>query len=110
MPASMRPPGGPARAGATATLVDTVDLPTPPLPDEIARTLPRCGRSTGVGGGGTPAGPARGAGCAGGARPAPPPGAVTRPPRPPRTPRPPLRTPPGGGPGSPPPRREGDGA
>src|SRR5205814_7271437 len=54
MSASMRPTRCPARASATATLADTVDLPTPPLPDEIARTLPRCGNSTGVGGGGTP--------------------------------------------------------
>src|ERR1043166_2488367 len=61
MSASMRPTRCPARANATARLADTVDLPTPPLPDEIARTLPRCGSSTGVGGGGTPPGPARGA-------------------------------------------------
>src|ERR1051325_6975450 len=61
MSASMRPTRCPARANATATLADTVDLPTPPLPDEIARTLPRCGSSTGVGGGGTPPGPGPGA-------------------------------------------------
>src|SRR2546430_678851 len=65
MSASMRPTRCPARASATATLADTVDLPTPPFPDEIARTLPRCGSSTGVEGGGTPAGAVRGAPAAG---------------------------------------------
>src|SRR5207248_9094093 len=64
MSASMRPTRCPARASATATLADTVDLPTPPFPDEIARTLPRCGSSTGVEGGGTPGELVRGAPCA----------------------------------------------
>src|SRR5205814_8051789 len=50
----------PRRASATARFAETVDLPTPPLPDEIARTVPRWGSSTGVGGGGTPPGPGRG--------------------------------------------------
>src|SRR5437773_10209159 len=50
----------PKRASATARFAETVDLPTPPLPDEIARTVPRWGSSTGVGGGGTPPGPGRG--------------------------------------------------
>src|SRR2546430_17156733 len=73
MSASMRPTRCPARASATATLADTVDLPTPPFPDEIARTLPRCGSSTGVEGGGTPAGAGGGAPGPGAAAPAPPP-------------------------------------
>src|SRR5438309_4420706 len=51
----------PKRASATARFAETVDFPTPPLPDEIARTVPRWGSSTGVGGGGTPPGPGRGA-------------------------------------------------
>src|SRR2546429_4916783 len=58
----------PRRASATARFAETVDLPTPPLPDEIARTVPRWGSSTGVGGGGTPPGPGRGAGWRGAAR------------------------------------------
>src|SRR6266536_1725286 len=41
MSASISPTRWPARASATATLADTVDLPTPPLPDEMAITLPR---------------------------------------------------------------------
>src|SRR5213080_4120265 len=41
----------PRRASATARFAETVDLPTPPLPDEIARMVPRWGSSTGVGGG-----------------------------------------------------------
>src|SRR5881397_649493 len=57
----------PRRASATARFAETVDLPTPPLPDEIARTAPRWGSSTGVGGGGTPPGPGRGAGWRGAA-------------------------------------------
>src|SRR5213076_489875 len=57
----------PRRASATARFAETVDLPTPPLPDEIARTVPRWGSSTGVGGGGTPPGPGRGAGWRGAA-------------------------------------------
>src|SRR3989449_7329576 len=47
MSASMRPTRWPACASATARFTDTVDFPTPPLPDEIAITLPRCGSSTG---------------------------------------------------------------
>src|SRR5207247_8820191 len=61
MSASMRPTRWPACASATARFADTVDFPTPPLPDEIAITLPRCGSSTGVGGGGTAPGAGRGA-------------------------------------------------
>src|SRR3989442_15038623 len=63
MSASMSPTRCPApkRASATARLAETVDFPTPPFPDEIASTAPRCGSSTGVGGGGTPRGPGRGA-------------------------------------------------
>src|SRR5207302_686256 len=49
------------RARATARLAETVDCPTPRLRDEIARTVPRWGSWTGVGGGGTPPGPGRGA-------------------------------------------------
>src|SRR5260370_1139813 len=61
MSASMSPTRWPARASATARFAETVDLPTPPLPDEIARPVPRAGSSTGVGGGGTPPGPVPGA-------------------------------------------------
>src|SRR2546425_8541577 len=69
MSASMSPTRcpPPRRARATARFAETVDLPTPPLPDEIARTAPRWGSSTGVGGGGTPPGPGRGAGWRGAA-------------------------------------------
>src|SRR5438034_188965 len=69
MSASMSPTRcpPPRRARATARFAETVDLPTPPLPDEIARTVPRWGSSTGVGGGGTPPGPGRGAGWRGAA-------------------------------------------
>src|SRR5947199_348822 len=38
-----------------------------PVPDEMASTVPRWGSSTGVGGGGTPPGPGRGAGWRGAA-------------------------------------------
>src|SRR2546430_1684383 len=62
MSASMSPTRWPARASATARFAETVDLPTPPLPDEMASTVPRWWSSTGVGGGGTPPGPVRGAG------------------------------------------------
>src|SRR2546422_4999789 len=61
MSASMSPTRWPCRASATATFAETVDFPTPPLPDETASTFPRCGKSTGVGGGGTAPGPGRGA-------------------------------------------------
>src|SRR5438445_2854316 len=44
-------------ASAVARFTEMVDLPTPPLPEETASTLPRCGSSTGVGGGGTAAAP-----------------------------------------------------
>src|SRR6266705_1150084 len=50
MSASMSPTLWPARASATARFADTVDFPTPPLPDEMASTLPRCGSSTVVDG------------------------------------------------------------
>src|SRR2546426_62822 len=53
MSASMRPTRRPWRASAAARFTETLDLPTPPLPEETASTLPRCGNSTGVGGGGT---------------------------------------------------------
>src|SRR6185312_3761403 len=46
----------PSRARAAARFAETVDLPTPPLPLEIARTLPRPGISSGVGGAGGAAG------------------------------------------------------
>src|SRR5207302_8304049 len=55
MSASMRPTRRPWRASAAARFTETLDLPTPPLPEETASTLPRCGNSTGVGGGGTAA-------------------------------------------------------
>src|SRR2546426_33994 len=57
MSASMRPTRRPWRASAAARFTETLDLPTPPLPEETASTLPRCGNSTGVGGGGTAAAP-----------------------------------------------------
>src|SRR6058998_1417441 len=68
MSASMSPTRWPCRASATARFTETVDFPTPPLPDETATTLPRLGSSTGVGGGGTAPGAGRapgGRGCAG---------------------------------------------
>src|SRR5881392_1461560 len=71
MSASMSPTRWPARASATARFAETVDLPTPPLPDEMATTVPRWRSSTGVGGGGTPPGPVRGAGWRGAAPSAP---------------------------------------
>src|SRR6476620_8240029 len=49
----MSPTRNPNRARATARFTDTVDLPTPPLPLEIARMRPRFGYATGVGAGGT---------------------------------------------------------
>src|SRR3989442_14459491 len=51
----MRPTRRPGRASAAGGFTETLDLPTPPLPEETASTLPRCGSSTGVGGGGTAA-------------------------------------------------------
>src|SRR5262245_31394578 len=53
MSASITPTWCPACANNTARLAATVDFPTPPLPEEIARILPRLGYWTGVGGGGT---------------------------------------------------------
>src|SRR6266702_3391664 len=50
--ASIRATRCPSRASAAARFAATVDLPTPPLPLEIASTLPRDGISAGVGGGG----------------------------------------------------------
>ncbi len=52
MSASMSATRCPSRASAAARFADTVDLPTPPLPLEIASTLPSDGISSGVGGGG----------------------------------------------------------
>src|SRR6266576_809798 len=52
MSASISPTRWPSRASAAARFAETVDFPTPPLPLEIARTLPRCGSSSGVGGAG----------------------------------------------------------
>src|SRR5258708_6015464 len=52
MSASINPTRWPARAIAAARFAETVDFPTPPLPLEIASTLPRPGSSSGVGGGG----------------------------------------------------------
>jgi hypothetical protein len=43
MSASIRPTFEPAWARATARLTETVDLPTPPFPDEIATILPSRG-------------------------------------------------------------------
>src|SRR3569623_720233 len=51
--ASMSPTRSPCFARATARFTDTVDLPTPPLPLEIAMMRPRFGYATGVGAGGT---------------------------------------------------------
>src|SRR2546430_14018290 len=59
MSASMSPTRWPRRASATARFAETVDFPTPPLPDETATTCPRLGSSTGVGGGGTAPGAGR---------------------------------------------------
>ncbi len=67
MSASIRPTRCPSCASAAARFADTVDFPTPPLPLEIARTLPSDGISSGVGGaGGAAAGrpDGRAAGCA----------------------------------------------
>src|SRR2546427_422994 len=52
MSASIRPTRWPSRASAAARFADTVDFPTPPLPLEIASTLPSPGISSGVGGAG----------------------------------------------------------
>src|SRR5437773_3033270 len=60
MSASMSATRFSAQAMATARFAETVDFPTPPLPEEIARTLPRLGCSMGVGGGGTAPGAGRG--------------------------------------------------
>ena len=43
--ASIRPTRCPAAASATARLAETVDFPTPPLPEEIAMIRPRLGSS-----------------------------------------------------------------
>src|SRR6476469_4802916 len=51
--ASMSPTRRPCLASATASFTDTVDLPTPPFPLEIAMMRPRFGYATGVGAGGT---------------------------------------------------------
>ncbi len=40
MSASIRPTFLPIRASATAMLAETVDLPTPPLPEPIATIVP----------------------------------------------------------------------
>src|SRR2546422_573023 len=72
MSASISPTRWPSRARAAARLAETVDFPTPPLPDEIARAAPRLGCSIGVGGGGTPPRAAAPAACAAPARAAPP--------------------------------------
>src|SRR5215213_6663598 len=47
--ASRMPTRDPRAAIATARLVVTVDLPTPPLPLDTARMRPRCGYAIGVG-------------------------------------------------------------
>src|SRR5438309_11281983 len=59
MSPSIRPTRCPAWASAAATFAATVDLPTPPLPLDTASARPRCGISTGVGGGGTEPGAGR---------------------------------------------------
>ena len=60
MSASITPTRCPACASATARFAATVDLPTPPLPDEIARILPEVGMlAPACGGGGTLGGAAR---------------------------------------------------
>src|SRR5882672_730347 len=52
MSASISPTRWPSRASAAARFAETVDFPTPPLPLEIANTLPSPGISFGVGGAG----------------------------------------------------------
>src|SRR6267378_1474304 len=52
MSASISPTRWPSRASAAARFAETVDFPTPPLPLEIANTLPSAGISFGVGGAG----------------------------------------------------------
>src|ERR687886_431553 len=49
MSASTRPTRRPACASATARLAATVDLPTPPFPEETATIFPRLGWSTACG-------------------------------------------------------------
>src|SRR2546425_6828411 len=94
MSASMRPTRAPLPANAAARLADTVDLPTPPFPDEIARTAPRFGCSIGVGGGGTAPGAPRAAPLPPPPPPpTPPPAGPHGPPRPRRPPLPPPRPP-----------------
>src|SRR5882762_5452772 len=78
----MSPTRWPSRASAAARFADTVDLPTPPLPLEIASTLPSIGISSGVGGAGT-AGACAGRARAAGPAPPPPPPPPHAPPRPP---------------------------
>src|SRR2546423_6623306 len=73
----MSPPRGPRRASATARFAETVDFPTPPLPEETATTCPRLGSSTGVGGGGTAPRAGRAPGRPGPAAPGAPPASVT---------------------------------
>src|SRR2546428_13975540 len=58
MSASITPTRWPCRASAAARLAETVDFPTPPLPEDTASTRPRCGIASGVGGGGTAPAPA----------------------------------------------------
>src|SRR5690606_15726859 len=53
--ASSRPTRRPDRAAATARLLATVDLPTPPFAEATA-TMPRAGRTVDAGGGGGAAG------------------------------------------------------
>src|SRR5204862_294895 len=77
MSASMSPTRWPRRASATARFAETVDFPTPPLPDETATTCPRLGSSTGVGGGGTAPGAGRAPGRPGPAAPGATPASVT---------------------------------
>src|SRR6266550_9079843 len=72
MSPSIRPTRCPAWASAAATFAATVDLPTPPLPLDTASARPRCGISTGVGGGGTAPGAGRAVAAA-----RPPPGSTT---------------------------------
>ena len=50
----MMPTRLPSFASITARFTATVDLPTPPFPDEIAMTRPRLGYSAGLGGWGMP--------------------------------------------------------
>src|SRR2546422_11654443 len=58
MPASITPTRWPGGGRAAARLAETVDFPTPPLPEDTASTRPRCGIASGVGGGGTAPAPA----------------------------------------------------